>query len=115
MRNGLPVVAACSAALAIAAGAFGAHGASEDAAKLLQTGGSYLLVHAVAVIALQAMQLAKVPQFLLLSSALVFAVSLFALALGAPTFFGIITPFGGLGMIVAWLWIAYELARRVQK
>ena len=45
----IAVLAALSAALAIGAGAFGAHGAaSPQAAEWLRTGGLYQLIHAVA-------------------------------------------------------------------
>lgn len=45
--------AALSAALAVAAGAFGAHGASNpQAAEWLRTGGYYQLIHAVAALAI---------------------------------------------------------------
>ena len=43
--NWLGILAALSGAVAVAAGAFGAHGAGERAAELLRTGGHYQLVH----------------------------------------------------------------------
>ena len=70
--NWLGVFAALSGALAIGAGAFGAHGASEHAAGLLRTGGQYQLVHAIA--ALVAMQLgARGPGWLFVGGAALFA------------------------------------------
>jgi uncharacterized membrane protein YgdD (TMEM256/DUF423 family) len=82
------MAAALSGALAIAAGAFGAHAAGERAAELLRTGGLYQLIHAVAALV---------------------AGSLYALALGGPRWLGPVTPIGGLAMIGGWLWLAWSL------
>ncbi|KKW89604.1 MULTISPECIES: DUF423 domain-containing protein [Sphingobium] len=102
----IAVLAALSAALAIAAGAFGAHGASSpQAAEWLRTGGLYQLVHAVGALAI--MGVARGPAALLLSGAAVFALTLYAMALGAPKWFGAITPIGGTLMIAGWLWAAW--------
>jgi uncharacterized membrane protein YgdD (TMEM256/DUF423 family) len=104
------VLAALSAALAIAAGAFGAHGASSpQAADYLRTGGLYQMVHAVAVIAI-AGQMRGAAVCLLIGAA-IFAGTLYAMAFGAPRWFGAITPIGGVLMIGGWLWAAYAFAR----
>jgi uncharacterized membrane protein YgdD (TMEM256/DUF423 family) len=102
----LATIAALSAAIAIAAGAFGAHGASSpQAAEWLRTGGMYQLVHAVA--ALVIMQAARGPAWIMLVGAGIFAVTLYAMALGAPRWLGAITPIGGSLLIVAWVWAAF--------
>lgn len=97
-------VAALSAAFAIAAGAFGAHGAGDVAKEWLRTGASYQLPHAIAAIALA--RFAPRVAWALLGGAAVFAISLYAMALGAPRWFGAITPIGGAIMIGGWLWLA---------
>ena len=48
--NLILVLAALSGAVAVAAGAFGAHGASGQAQAWLKTGGEYQLIHAVAAL-----------------------------------------------------------------
>ncbi len=48
----------------------------------------------------------------MLGGAAVFAFSLYVMALGAPRWFGAITPLGGLGMIGGWLWLAMTAGRR---
>ena len=94
--------AALSAALAIAAGAFGAHGASsQQAAEWLRTGGLYQLIHAVAAIAL--MQAARTPAILMLVGAAIFAGTLYLMALGAPRWLGAITPIGGVAFLAGWV------------
>jgi uncharacterized membrane protein YgdD (TMEM256/DUF423 family) len=103
-RDWLIVAAALSAAVAIGAGAFGAHGTSGEARELLKTGGLYQMVHAVAVVALAGR--ARGAAWLMLAGAAVFAFSLYGLAVGAPRIIGAITPVGGLGMIAGWLWVA---------
>ena len=105
----LSAIAALSAAIAIAAGAFGAHAASgPQAAEWLRTGGTYQLVHAVAVLVLAGQ--ARGPAILLLVGAAIFAGTLYAMAMGAPRILGAVTPIGGTVMIAGWLWAAFMFA-----
>jgi uncharacterized membrane protein YgdD (TMEM256/DUF423 family) len=106
-RDALITCAAVSAALAIAAGAFGAHGVTGREAEWLRTGGLYQLVHAVT--ALVVMRLDRRVAGLLLVGAAVFAGSLYAMAFGAPRWLGTVTPVGGVMMIAGWLWLAGKM------
>jgi uncharacterized membrane protein YgdD (TMEM256/DUF423 family) len=109
-------LASLSGFIAVAAGAFGAHGARTPEAKaLLETGGHYQLTHAVAVFAcfvawrlLQA-PIAGVAAWLFLAGALIFSGSLYALALGAPRVMGAATPIGGLLLLAGWLVLAWSV------
>jgi uncharacterized membrane protein YgdD (TMEM256/DUF423 family) len=101
-------LAALSAALAIAAGAFGAHRFAGKEAEWLRTGGFYQLIHAVAVLAL-ARTAAPGPLWTLLGGAALFATTLYAMALGAPRGLGAITPVGGALMIAGWVWLAFRV------
>lgn len=104
------LVAALSGALAVAAGAFGAHSAHGQAAEWLKTGAQYQMVHVVA--ALVALQMgARVPAWLFLGGALIFAGTLYAMALGQPRWLGAVTPVGGACLILGWLWLAYGAVR----
>ena len=103
MRDRLVIAAALSGAAAIAAGAFGAHAAAGGSVELLKTGGLYQLVHAVAALAIMTRN--RRAAWAMLGGAAVFAVSLYALALGAPRWLGAITPLGGVSMIAGWLWL----------
>ncbi|MFN3819015.1 DUF423 domain-containing protein [Blastomonas sp.] len=106
----IAVLAAISAALAVAAGAFGAHAAAgEQQAEWLRTGGMYQLVHAVAALAI--MGVARGPALTLLAGSAIFAVTLYAMALGAPRWLGAVTPIGGTLLIVGWLWAAWIYAK----
>ena len=109
--NLLLFLSALSGALAVGAGAFGAHGASGEAAEWLKTGGQYQLVHAVA--ALVAMQMGvKGPAWLFIVGGLVFAGSLYLMALGLPRWLGAVTPIGGVLMIGGWFWLAFRAISR---
>ena len=105
------ILAALSGALAVAAGAFGAHGASGDAVEWLKTGGHYQLVHAVAALVAARMD-AKGPAWLFVGGAAVFAGTLYLMALGLPRWLGAVTPLGGAALILGWLWLAWTAARQ---
>lgn len=108
--NWMVVLAALSGAIAVGAGAFGAHGASGQAAGWLKTGGEYQLIHAVAAL-IAAQMGAKGPAWLFVAGAAVFAGTLYLMALGLPKWLGAVTPLGGLALIVGWLWLAWSAAR----
>ena len=100
--------------MAVAAGAFGAHGVSDPQAKgWLETGAHYQLIHALAVFAcfavwrlLQA-PAAGVAAWLFLAGALVFSGSLYLMALGGPRMLGAATPIGGVLLLAGWAFLAW--------
>lgn len=98
------ICAALSAAVAIGAGAFGAHAFGGREAEWLRTGGLYQMLHAVA--ALVVMRIDRRVAWVLVSGAAVFAGCLYAMALGAPRWLGAVTPVGGVMMIAGWVWLA---------
>lgn len=108
--NLLMLLAALSGAIAVAAGAFGAHGASGPAVEWLRTGAQYQLLHVVA--ALVALRLeARGPAWLFVVGAAIFAGTLYLMAIGAPRWLGAVTPIGGALLIGGWLWLAWIAAR----
>ena len=111
-KNLLVSVAALSGAIAIMAGAFAAHGASGSAIEWLKTGAFYQLIHAVAVISIVERDGHKMPAILFLLGACIFSTSLYLMALGAPIWFGAITPIGGVLMIMGWIMLAYRSFRQ---
>jgi uncharacterized membrane protein YgdD (TMEM256/DUF423 family) len=105
--NWIVALAGLSGAIAVGAGAFGAHGASGEAAEWLKTGGHYQLIHAVA--ALLALQLgARGPAWLFFAGGAVFAGTLYLMAIGAPRWLGAVTPIGGILLIAGWVWLAWS-------
>jgi len=105
----LAALFALSGALAVIAGAYGAHGASGKAAEWLTTGAHYAMIHAVAGIV--ALGRSRWAAALMLAGALVFSGTLYAMAFGAPRWLGMVTPFGGLALILGWMWLAVVCLR----
>lgn len=108
-RDPLIAAAALSAALAIGFGAFGAHGADVANAAWMKTGAVYQLPHAAAAITVSRFD--RRVSWVFLAGGLLFAGSLYAMALGVPRWFGMITPLGGVGLIGGWLWLAWQATR----
>lgn len=118
----LGLVAGILGALAVAAGAFGAHALRErlDAASLatFETGARYQLLHALAAVgaALRAAagggSAARRAGWLFVAGSVVFAGTLYGLALGGPRWLGAITPLGGLALISGWLALAWSFRGR---
>jgi uncharacterized membrane protein YgdD (TMEM256/DUF423 family) len=111
-------LAAVSGFIAVAAGAFAAHGMSDPAAKeLMRTGSTYEMFHALATILCSTVmradgQRARFAPALFLGGSALFSGSLYALAFGAPRLVGIVTPFGGLAFLAGWavlVWAALEV------
>jgi uncharacterized membrane protein YgdD (TMEM256/DUF423 family) len=116
MRGSALVVrlAALSGFLAVAFGAFAAHGAEDARAEeLLHTGSLYQMTHALAVFGWLAIRKAgaktgvTTPALFLVGTVL-FSGSLYALAFGAPRILGMVTPFGGLCFLAGWLLLAWR-------
>ena len=107
------VLGAVAGFIAVALGAFGAHalsaGFDEKATGWWETATFYLLVHAALVTAISAIDQSRfgLAAAVLLGGAVLFAATLYAMALGAPRWFGAITPIGGLGMLAGWAMIAW--------
>jgi|KBSSwiStaDraftv2_1062776.scaffolds.fasta_scaffold35082_3 uncharacterized membrane protein YgdD (TMEM256/DUF423 family) len=110
-HRGLVAFAALSGALAVAAGAFAAHGTSGSPARWLHTGAEYQLLHAVGALAALNLQGGKLAAILFLFGGLVFAGTLYAMALGAPLWLGAVTPIGGMGFILGWILLALAALR----
>jgi uncharacterized membrane protein YgdD (TMEM256/DUF423 family) len=117
------VIAALLGLTGVAAGAFGAHGLRDHvdahALEVWATGARYQQIHAVALLVVgmtggpwtRARGLAAV---LLTVGMLVFAGTLYGLALGGPKILGAITPLGGLALIAGWaalVWHGIVMAR----
>lgn len=101
-------LAAISGFAAVAVGAFAAHGVTDPKAQeWLRTGATYGFMHAMATFACATFMTigAKTARFapaFFLSGTVVFSGSLYAMALGAPRWFGAITPIGGLLFLIGW-------------
>ena len=94
---------------AVALGAFGAHALdgqlTAEGTEWWHTATLYALPHAAAafMVGLSGRAgLMKTGGWLLAIGAVVFAGTLYAMALGAPRWFGAITPLGGTSMLAGW-------------
>ena len=109
----ITALAAAAGFIAVALGAFGAHalesGFDEKQIGWWQTATLYLLVHAALATCLSAVNSERfgTAAVVLVVGALVFAATLYAMALGAPRWLGAITPLGGLGMLAGWALIGW--------
>jgi uncharacterized membrane protein YgdD (TMEM256/DUF423 family) len=110
-RNWL-TLAALLGFVSVAAGAFGAHGASDPKAQeWLRTGALYGFVHVLATFAAAqfAGRRAGLCAALFLVGVAIFAGTLYAMALGGPRILGAVTPIGGLSFLAGWLVLAWAV------
>jgi uncharacterized membrane protein YgdD (TMEM256/DUF423 family) len=108
---------ALSGALAVALGAFAAHGLRSrigaDALATFETGARYHMYHALALLAV-AWACARWPGawasaagWLFVAGTLLFSGSLYLLAITGVRALGAITPLGGLAFVLGWLALAW--------
>ena len=114
----LQTLASLSLAIGVACGAFGAHGLKNvvPASDLLiwEKGVFYQLIHALGALILLVSSIDGLNQRtrvkiagLLLVSIVIFSGSLYLLVLTNQRWLGAITPIGGVGFIVSWLWLGW--------
>lgn len=120
MRVNWVMIGAVGAAVSIGLGAFGAHGLRSrldaEALALWETAARYLMyaslgLTVVGMIDRQSPGLIGSSGLLLAAGAVIFALTLVALALGGPRWLGAITPLGGVLMIIGWLRLAWGALR----
>lgn len=130
MNKALVAAGAINGALAVAAGAFGAHGLrdriSARSLEVFETAARYQMYHALAmllcaVIATSGARTAgpewsgagsaRLAGWLFQGGIVVFSGSLYALALGDVKILGAITPLGGLAFLAGWAWLAISALR----
>jgi len=104
-------IAAVLGALAVALGAFGAHGLKplltrNETAAIWETAVFYHFIHAVMLFILANRSPVQLgPWWSFLVGILVFSGSLYLLAVTNVKWLGAITPFCGVIFIVGWLWL----------
>lgn len=114
----LIVLGGVNAAIAVGAGAFGAHGLRERldarALEVFETAARYQMYHALALVlcGVIATRGAQQAGLLLQVGIVIFSGSLYALALTGVKGLGAITPIGGLAFLAGWLWLAYTAWRQ---
>ena len=122
MHSGFALAGAVSAALAVLAGAFGAHALRArvplDLLTAFETGARYQMYHALGLLAV-ALLVERVPHggvraagWLFIAGTVLFSGSLYALTLTGARALGAVTPFGGMCFIAGWVALAIGVWRR---
>ena len=111
----LAVFAAFNGAMAVALGAFAAHGAGPQIKTLLTTGASYQLTHALLALICSILpvggRLPAVAGWLGSIGGLIFCLALAFLGLLSLPVLGAVAPIGGVLMIAGWLVLAFAAFR----
>jgi uncharacterized membrane protein YgdD (TMEM256/DUF423 family) len=113
----LIALGAINGGIAVAAGAFGAHGLkeriSQHSLEIFETAVRYQMFHALAMIlcAILATSGARTAGWLFQAGIVVFSGSLYLLALTETKWLGAITPVGGLAFLAGWAALAWSALR----
>lgn len=115
------VLGAINGFLAVAFGAFAAHGLksilSPGLLAIFQTGVDYQATHAIALILVGMLSrsgsapLLKISGWAFATGIVIFSGSLFLLALSDARWLGAITPIGGAAFLVGWATLAWHFIR----
>lgn len=122
------IIGTLLAGLAVALGAFGAHGlkkvVSPENVAIYQTGVQYQMYHALALVLVGILSERILNNYLsyagalfvagivLFSGSLYLIVSLYAMNKTVPTLVGILTPVGGLFFIAGWIFLLVSLLKK---
>lgn len=119
MQRATVIEGAALGGLAVAAGAFGAHGlkgvVDAEALAIWETAARYQMYHALALVlvGLAAPRPAwRLAAWCWLGGVVIFSGTLYALTLTGATWLGAITPVGGVLLIAGWLLLLIGAARR---
>lgn len=101
--------------VAVALGAFAAHGLKsrldDYALDIMQTATQYALIHAALLFALSLMPVSRLQAsagILMMAGTLLFAGSLYVLAMTGIRGFGAVTPIGGVFLLLGWATLAFS-------
>ena len=107
------------AALAILFGAFGSHALKEkltlEQLEIYDIATRYLMFHALGIFAIGILgyqvpsEVLAWPLLLMVFGILIFSGSLYLISLAGYKKLGMVTPIGGLALIISWLMVAYNI------
>lgn len=123
MEQTFLLIGALAGFLAVAFGAFGAHGLrarlTPEMLAVFETGARYQMYHALALVLTAATigrmgdaRLLVIAGWCFAAGIVLFSGSLYALALSGVTMLGAITPLGGVAFLVGWASLAIFAAMR---
>lgn len=119
-RNHL-IISAIMGALGVGLGAFGAHSLrnilSPEFLETYKTGITYHLIHSIVLlsIALNDKYRLTLPFYFILTGIILFSFSLYIYSISGITAFAMITPFGGVSLIIGWLAIIKQVLKSKDK
>lgn len=109
-------IAAVTGFLAVALGAFGAHGLNgvltrNGTTAIWQTAAFYHFIHAVMLFVIAGRKpFASGAWCCFLGGIAIFSGSLYLLAVTNLTWLGAITPVGGISLLAGWFWLAFAVS-----
>jgi len=115
------IISAVSGFIAVAIGAFGAHGLREKlSAEMLEvykTGVLYQFFHTIVLLILSLNNFikGKVASIFFLAGIILFSFSLYLYSTSGIRFFAMITPVGGVCFLIGWFWLIVEVIRKKEK
>ena len=122
MSKPILMTAAVFLTLALAIGAFGAHGLKfqlpEEMMQIYKTGVEYHFYHALGLLLIGVIaisfpsKLLKWSAIFLFAGIVLFSGSLYVLAITGVKWLGAVTPLGGLGFIAGWVLLFVSLLRK---
>ncbi|WP_372950669.1 DUF423 domain-containing protein [Mariniphaga sp.] len=123
MTKTILMTASVLLALAVALGAFGAHGLksqlSTDMMQTYKTGVDYHFYHALGLLLIGILavsfpsELLKWSAILLMAGIILFSGSLYVLAVSGIKWLGAVTPVGGLSFIAGWVMLFFAVWKKV--
>ena len=116
------ILASCNGFIAVALGAFAAHGLKNKLTETLlatfQTGVQYHMYHSLALFALGMLALQypanhafRISGYFFFAGIILFSGSLYGLSLSGLKWLGAITPLGGAAFLVAWGFLAWGVIK----
>ena len=121
-RNSLVALGAFNAVIAVAAGAFAAHGLkhvlSPEYISTFKTAANYQMVHAIGLILIGVLNQQNCSRcntaaaIFMFAGIVLFSGSLYLLTLTGVTWLGMVTPFGGVCFLIAWLTLGFNYLQK---
>ncbi len=111
------IISAIMGALGVSLGAFGAHGLKSiltpEMLEIYRTGILYHLIHSAVLLAISLNSKYKLttPFYFILAGIILFSFSLYAYSITGILTFAMITPLGGVSLIIGWFSIIYVILR----
>lgn len=119
-------IGAINAFIAVAAGAFAAHGLKNlltpEHISTFKTAADYQMIHSIGLLIIAVLNQQNIPDskrrrntiasLFMLAGIILFSGSLYLLTLTATNWLGIITPLGGSCFLIAWLMLAFNYLKQ---